>query len=125
MINLYYLKGLDRIDNTNYLYKNCHILIYQSAKSILHLLRLQVKQVRETKPEDRENAVYLQDISLDKNKSDVYAPDISTVRHLFISSSIYCHADLFSCRILLKFPCTEVFCVISRKTNEYDTLCTL
>jgi hypothetical protein len=56
--------------------------IYQSAKSILRLLKLQVKQVRETKPEDRENAVYLQDISLDKNKSDVYAPDISMVRCL-------------------------------------------
>jgi hypothetical protein len=79
-----------------------HHSIDQAAKSILHLLRLQVKQVRETKPEDRENAVYLQDISLDKNKSDVYAPDISTVCHslLFALFSIveksFAHGEIYS-----------------------------
>ena len=57
--------------------------VFKAAVCIVLLLIQQAKQVRETPPEERSNAVYVQDISLEKNKAYVaehILSDIFTVR---------------------------------------------
>ena len=57
-----------------------HLNYLQGSLAILRLLLSQAKQVREIPPEERANAVYLQDISLEKNKSHIRDNDMVDIQ---------------------------------------------
>lgn len=61
------------------LYLN-HFYHLQGSLAILRLLLSQAKQVRETPPEERMNAVYLQDINLERNKGHIRDNDIVDIQ---------------------------------------------